>query len=113
MDHIERTILHKVNRIIMISGRLYPVSKNHHIQVMIKRLPNDIAGLANFQTNTVYLDRTSCEVNLSVMVNEVVPHEIAHLVQYFVYPNARYAHGQEWKEICTALGGIPRRMVTI
>lgn len=44
---------------------------------------------------------------LDFILNDTVPHEIAHLVCDYLYPNG-LAHSKEWKDICIALGGSGR-----
>ena len=35
---------------------------------------------------------------------EVIIHEISHLIQFIVYPDAKQAHGPEFRKICRTLG---------
>jgi predicted SprT family Zn-dependent metalloprotease len=54
--------------------------------------------------NSLYMNQ-----NFDAMLNEVVPHEVAHIVQFMKYPFAKQAHGPEWKRICRSLGGNGQR----
>ena len=42
--------------------------------------------------------------NRRVFLEEIVPHEVAHLVQTNTHPLTRQ-HGKYWRDICIALGG--------
>lgn len=46
--------------------------------------------------------------NVSVLINEIIPHEIAHLV-CFVRPGLGRNHDRGWSRVCIALGGIGTR----
>lgn len=40
------------------------------------------------------------------MLNDVIPHEVAHLVVFLTYRAKRVQpHGEEWQQICRQLGG--------
>jgi SprT protein len=49
-----------------------------------------------------------CEKHPQYMIDDIIPHEVAHIVCFLLYPSAS-AHGQEWKRICIALGGTAQR----
>lgn len=36
---------------------------------------------------------------------DTIIHEVAHMMQYLVYPHAKQAHGPEFRRICVMLGG--------
>ena len=37
--------------------------------------------------------------------NNTIKHEVAHHLQFWIYPNAKQSHGVEWRHIMTRLGG--------
>lgn len=48
-----------------------------------------------------YIDLNSyfVETGLDHILNNTIPHELAHIVQKVLYPRAKQAHGPEWKRI--------------
>lgn len=47
--------------------------------------------------------------NIEYVVNQTVPHEVAHVVAYSVYSNAIRGHGVEWSNIMRLFGCEPNR----
>lgn len=45
------------------------------------------------------------ESHYDYMSKETIPHEIAHLLCYLMYPKQNINHGQEWYDLCVGLGG--------
>lgn len=59
----------------------------------------------------IQLNKNALSENLSHMMEDVIPHEIAHLVCYVNYSfkgKKVSPHGKEWKTICARLGGNPK-----
>ncbi len=67
------------------------------------------AGLANRMDMTIKINIAHARANIDHIVNDTIPHEVAHLVQQILRPNAKQAHGPEWRAICVALGGNGKR----
>jgi predicted SprT family Zn-dependent metalloprotease len=67
------------------------------------------AGTANRKTLVVTINPEHARINLAECLKNTIPHEIAHIVQFIVYPNAKQAHGKEWRRICMYLGGDGKR----
>lgn len=58
----------------------------------------------------IELNKNALEEKFEHMMEDVIPHEVAHLVcfvNYFVKGIKVKPHGKEWKAICTRLGGKP------
>lgn len=53
------------------------------------------------------------ESNYNYMVYDTIPHEVAHLVCYLLYPHQEIGHNHIWNEICINLGGTGRRYHTM
>lgn len=66
------------------------------------------AGMALMDKETravrVYINRRAVKQEFSHMLNEVVPHEIAHLV-CMLKPHFGNEHDEGWSEVCVRLGG--------
>lgn len=66
-----------------------------------------IAGQAAVYKNIIRLNPDYLIENTDEMINVVIPHEIAHILTKKLYPNAKQAHGPEWKSIMIKLGLQP------
>lgn len=73
-----------------------------------------IAGQAGHRYGTFFLrfHPVACEQHLQEMLDEVVPHEVAHLVCY-ESPMLGRKHNWGWKNVCIALGGTGSRTHTL
>ncbi len=73
------------------------------------------AGIA-CGTMRVNLNMILLEDNVTEMLNETIPHEIAHLVQYNKFDHKggnTQCHGAEWQEIMRKLGKKPTKTHTM
>jgi predicted SprT family Zn-dependent metalloprotease len=73
-----------------------------------------IAGQAGHRYGTFFLrfHPVACEQHLQEMLDEVVPHEVAHLVCY-EKPLLGRKHNWGWKNVCIGLGGTGSRTHTL
>jgi len=111
MNRIERTIVKETERVIKVARSIYPMG-TREIVVVPKLLDYRYAALASFRVKTIWFNTMYCNTkNLDLFISELIPHEVAHLVSDFVYPDAKHIHGKEWKEVCTELGGIPKQWI--
>lgn len=63
---------------------------------------------------TIKINIDAYRNNKEDMLNDTIPHEVAHLVCSLNYSRMGKkikAHGKEWKAVCLALGGIPKATV--
>lgn len=73
------------------------------------------AGRAS-STMLVEINMILFEDNILYLLNDTIPHEIGHLIQYdkFDLKGARVQnHGAEWQEIMRRLGKIPHKTHTL
>lgn len=61
------------------------------------------AGVINTNSKVVRLNKDLIQKYPKFMVDEVLPHEVAHFISKKLYPNSR-PHGDEWKMIASKLG---------
>lgn len=74
-------------------------------------------GKAYYNEWKVDFNATLAKDNLQTYLDDVVPHEVAHLATKIIYPEAlqrrmgqkRRPHGPEWASIMVALGADPKR----
>ena len=61
-----------------------------------------VAGTAESNGNINY-NLDIANKNYDIFINDTVPHEVAHVICFQVYPYAK-PHGREWKSIIRKLG---------
>ncbi|MEP1383406.1 MAG: SprT-like domain-containing protein, partial [Paraglaciecola sp.] len=57
-----------------------------------------IAGSARLQTNELRFNPVLLEDNQETFINEVIPHEVSHLLTYSLFGRVK-PHGKEWQSI--------------
>jgi len=79
----------------------------------------DLKGQCAGQAIHTHDNRLKLRINLEAvrkdfqdMVNETIPHEVAHLV-CFLRPSLGRNHNRGWKNVCQALGGTASRTHSI
>ncbi|WP_243730268.1 SprT family zinc-dependent metalloprotease [Marinomonas balearica] len=65
------------------------------------------AGTAYLQKNEIRLNSYMYEQSPDEFLNNVVPHEVAHIVVFQIYGLDASPHGKEWKAIMEHLFGVP------
>ncbi len=68
------------------------------------------AGTAYLQKNEIRLNYYMYQQNPEEFINEVIPHELAHLLAYTLYGSSIRPHGKEWQSVMFfVLGCTPSR----
>jgi SprT protein len=97
------------NKIIETLLRAQEIYKRaFDIPAIVYRDMGVVAGLAYRNKNQIDLSPTLLRENGDKFINRTVPHEIAHLICFIVWPGTS-AHGPEWKGVMRRLGLEPSR----
>lgn len=95
----------KVKDCLVIANSHFP--NNVDFPQLDFTLKGGVAGQA-FRRNALRFNLYHLRYHTEEMINQTVPHEVAHLIVYANFPQAK-PHGREWKEIMRLLGALPER----
>lgn len=76
-------------------------------EIMYNPSMGAIAGRAFLRTKRIELNSTILMANLNDFIRTTVAHEYAHIVTNVIFPNAKQAHGPEFKRVMNFLGVEP------
>lgn len=108
MRHIQ--VRNKTLEVIELANKLFN-TKLPPIQIRFD-LKGKVAGWAGIKNNQYYLRFNVDMINngsFEKILNETVPHEVAHLVNFYI-PHTGNAHNHGWYQTCKALGGTGKRI---
>ena len=63
-----------------------------------------VAALAYRSDKRIEINEPLFLQNKKEFLNQIIPHEVAHVCQDILYPAAKRAHGKEWKKLMGVLG---------
>ena len=81
-------------------------NKEFTIPVMSFELRGKKAGVAYLQQNEIRLNSVLLVENGAAFIQQVVPHELAHLLVYQQFGRVQ-PHGKEWKMMMEQVLGVP------
>lgn len=74
---------------------------------ILLNLRGNNAGTATPQKNLLRFNQQLLQENHQHFLNQTVPHEVAHLIAYFLFGLSIKPHGKEWQHIMTAVYQLP------
>ncbi|MFC1665223.1 SprT-like domain-containing protein [Pseudomonadota bacterium] len=101
-------------RVITHSRMLVAMAKKHWPDAVIPnikstfKLRGHAAGTACSVSNTIDYNFYLLDKYREAFINEIVPHEVAHIVASKIYKGYRRPHGPEWQAVVRFFGAIPR-----
>jgi len=78
-----------------------------------------VVGRAFFDDHLI--DKKICKIQINEtrlklygepFLDEIVRHEVAHVITACLHPEAKQSHGKEWKRIVASIGGKPSRFIS-
>jgi len=110
--HLGQRILEKANEINHLAASLF--DKYTPVKLFVE-LANKYRYIATADTMAsqsralLVFNKQAVEYDIDHILNNTVPHEMAHVVVEMLRHNGTLApkqdHGPEWRSICSALGG--------
>lgn len=84
----------------------YPALPPEHPKVTCYSKAVRIAGFAYYNLNKGVEFNLAffCSLDNKADFDEVIAHELAHIIQYRIYPKAKQAHGPEFRTIMQLIG---------
>lgn len=74
------------------------------VQIEFKKTLGLNAALAYNGKLRIVLNEALFLANQVEFFEEIIPHEVAHIVQYILYPDELIDHGENWKALMNKLG---------
>lgn len=105
-NEITSKVYKRVDEVENRAKEIYGVSIKFPIS--IKNMDSSLYGVTMRNANgiEIVLNRKRFKENLNYMIDDVIPHEYAHALQFaFGTFNRNDGHSREWEKICLELGG--------
>ena len=104
LRHLNMRVIRKLEKCLQLAS--YKFNQAFVMPTLEYNVRGTKAGVAYLQQNAIKLNRTLLLENPTEFINQVVPHELAHLIVYQVFGNVK-PHGKEWKKVMTELFHLP------
>lgn len=92
----------------------YQLCESHHLGTVADlridfTLRGKNGGMAYLQRNEVNFNFILASENFDEYINQVVPHEVCHIVAFLIYGYREHGHGIYWKALMRECGCKPDR----
>lgn len=98
LQSMQKQVVTKVNELLLP----YHIRCNIKFDIESKRVAGTAMKVIN--SYTLRFNPAILERNFEAFLQDTVPHECAHLVQFRNYPG-QPEHGKVWRAICLSMGG--------
>ncbi len=105
-SELEYRVLKAMTNAIQLAERAF--HRSFVVPSLNFKLRGKAAGKAYLQLNEIRINPTLFLENQQAFLEEVIPHEVAHLITYQVYGRVK-PHGREWQGVMEAVLGIPAK----
>lgn len=110
MSKIKKGLITKrVNEVVELARSLYGNLPHVNLSVFNHAKHHAVATVCGDYLMIQFSDE-SINKYFNDIINDIIPHEVAHLVAIYFYKNK--THNKQWKEICLALGGNGKAVTT-
>lgn len=77
------------------------------VKLKFDKLNPRVAGTASGKGNVITINTLYLKDHLYEVSDQTLAHEICHIYQFKYFPDAKQAHGPEWKSIMRSIGYRP------
>jgi SprT protein len=103
---LHETAVHSLQQWLTVADDYFSVI--HPTPEINFRLRGKSAGKAYLQLNEIRLNSVLFKENVQAFIDEVIPHELAHLLCYQHFGRVK-PHGKEWQFVMTEIFGLPAK----
>lgn len=102
--HLKMQVLRKLTQSLQLAEQYF--KRTFPMPIINYDISGLKAGVAYLQKNEIKFNRTLLLENPTEFIQQVVPHELAHLIVYQLFGKVK-PHGKEWQNIMENVFSLP------